>query len=433
MKAERSISVRDPLYGRFELPGFLASWISTPEFSRLGGVRLLNYESIELAALSEARRRSHTLGVMHLSTRLLLLGFGADELKAFIVAVLLHDIATPAFGHSLEYEFIVRFGLNHEEAAQKLVGADHHIYGQEHQMPNGRSVQLYKLMNEFKHADKVNEILRGEHPLSVLLFGDLDLDNLDNVYRMAWYLGSKADFKNVERLTSSLDVGRDGQKLLPYSNKPMVVEWARLRKESYSALFDSPMHRQKQAIFSRIIFEAMEEIDGELPLLEEEDWYMTDEAVLQVLRKAPSMKAHFKTHDKEELLPGIHVEFELEGPRSRAELTKLERSISARFDEVRDLKSSPRGDGVVFRHTYVSLIPIGYASERRVSFVDPDSGVEWSVGSPKPVFRAHVIVDIVDRTRIGRSKLSEMMTALLEECFNAVGWEYSAFQHIAQT
>lgn len=433
MKAGRPISVWDPLYGKFELPSFLAEWISTPEFTRLGGVRLLNYDSIELAAISEARRRSHTLGVMHLSTRLTLLGFSADELKAFIIAVLLHDIATPAFGHSLEYEYIVRFGMNHEQAAGQLITATHHVFGPEHQVLKGKSVQLHKLMNEFEHSDTVIDILDGKHPLSTLLSSDLDLDNLDNVYRMAWYLGFQVDFRNAQKLTSQFGVDRDGRKILPYSNRQLVEEWAHLRKATYSILFNSPMHRQRQAIFSRIIFEAMEDSDGQRPLLEKEDWYKTDEAVWDVLRKSECLKRHFYIHDKEELLPGIHVEFALKEQKPRAELTKFESEISAAFDSFRDYEKSPRSDGVVFRNAYVSVIPIGNASERRVTFVDPDSGEEWTVGSPKAIFRVHIVVDKVEGTSVSKPELSQLMSNLLEECLNAVGWEHTEFRHIAQT
>src|SRR5262249_13954555 len=136
--------VFDPIYGEVRLPGFLRPFVESPEFRRLGFIRLLNFESIELAAISEAKRLSHTLGVLHLATRITSLSFSTEELKALLYAVVLHDIGTPPFGHTLEYEFVRRYNLDHETIAAKVLDLIHHWLSADHQIYRGRAVRLSK-------------------------------------------------------------------------------------------------------------------------------------------------------------------------------------------------------------------------------------------------------------------------------------------------
>jgi len=52
--------IRDTLYGAFEIPEFLDRLVLSPEFRRLNEIRLININSVSLAALADVRRYSHT-------------------------------------------------------------------------------------------------------------------------------------------------------------------------------------------------------------------------------------------------------------------------------------------------------------------------------------------------------------------------------------
>jgi HD superfamily phosphohydrolase len=372
------VTIYDPLYGVIALPRYLEPYLLAPEFRRLGGVRLLNYESIELAALSEVRRRSHTLGVLHLGTRLGLLKFGPQDIKALLYSIVLHDIATPPFGHTLEYEFMRKVGKDHEQAASHLLDGRHHPLSIDHQVYGGRAVSIPKLIEQSDCAHAIRSILAGKHPLSTLLFGDLDLDNIDNVFRMCWYLGIRCKPADAVSLASLIEIDVDGSKLLRQLHRPLVETWRDLRVRAYKALFESPRHRRNQAIFSRIILEALEPMDGDTSLIDEDDWFLTDEELVAALRKAQRLRPYFADLDRVGQLPEVMFQFELDTGLNRSD------QLVHRDRIMRELAEQAIG------RFYVTLIPFGEALERRVAFRDPDSGEEWSVGEPRRVYRVFV-------------------------------------------
>lgn len=375
---KRAVLVQDPLYGRIELPGFLEPFLLSPEFARLSGVRLLNFQSLELAALSEARRRSHTLGVLHLGSRLTLLDFGPDDIKALLLTAVLHDVGTPPFGHTVEYEYILRTGMNHERIVSRLLDGDHNQLGLDHQIYDGRSPRLAALLEDTGLQATIRSILDKSHPLSACLFGDIDLDNIDNVYRMNWYLGERCEPKNAERLAALIDLDRKGQKFLDEVHRPLVQDWLSLRARAYDRLLNSPGHRRNQAVFSRIVFEAMEKKSNSPAIIDEDDWFATDEKLIQILRQTDRLKLYFADLDRTDPLPEISIEFESEEPISRATLTGHRNVL---VDELGLLTDRP---------VYVTLLAIGETLARRVEFIDRRTGKTWSEGSPRLTYRLHV-------------------------------------------
>lgn len=115
------MKIYDCLYGDFELPSYLDELLAAPEFRRLSEVRLINVNSPSLAALSETKRYSHTLGVLRLALSNPMLGFDAEERRALLAAIIVHDAATPAFAHLFEYFLADRFSWGHEAAIPDLI------------------------------------------------------------------------------------------------------------------------------------------------------------------------------------------------------------------------------------------------------------------------------------------------------------------------
>lgn len=392
----RFIRISDPLYGSFDLPGYLDPFLRSPEFSRLGGVRLLNHESLALAALSEVRRRSHTLGVLHLGTRLGLLDFNEQEIKALLFAIVLHDIGTPPFGHTLEYEFISRLGRDHENAASQMLDGRHHMLNLDHQIYAGRTVELYRLVSETGCEETIRSILDKRHPLSVLIFGDLDLDNIDNVYRMAWYLGHHIERRDALELAGSIDVDREGRKYLSQAKRSLIERWLSVRRMAYSSLLNSTHHRQAQNIFAAIIHAAMEWEDGQPPLIDEGDWYKTDEELMTCLRKEPRLRTMFGDLANAGKLEFVELGFELGTRLTHREAIAHREALSG------DLHAAVGGP------LYVSILPLGETLERKVQFLDRCNGQAWSVGNPRLTYRLRVDIGsrTVKRTAVRATKLA---------------------------
>ncbi len=279
--AAAEFAVHDILYGRFVLPPYLSRLILTPEVRRLSQIRLLNSLSPSLSAISEVRRYSHTLGVLHLALRVDYSGYKDEEVKALAAAVLAHDIGTPPFGHVMEYHLVERKNWTHEGIIRDILFGTHAPENRAHQIFAGRTIDFRNTLRSVGiSVDIVTEIVQKKHPLSLLLFGTLDLDNLDNVVRMATFLGVRGCAQLSVRIASHLRVTRERQLVLSRGMKSAVQLWCDLRRRVYEVLLFDPLTAASQAVLWNAIRMAFD-----VGLITEDDSFLTDEELLDELRR----------------------------------------------------------------------------------------------------------------------------------------------------
>ena len=203
--------VQDPLYGRFHVPNRLVPLLFTPEVRRLAQIRLLNTLSPSLATLGDLRRYSHTLGVLHLALSCRDARYTPEERDALAASVILHDIGTPPFGHLMEYHLKEQADWSHEDVIHSILWGLHAPENRAHQIFAGRSLTVRTVLRRVGiELELVQAIITRRHPLSTLLFGSVDFDNLDNVTRMAWALGIPFRRSLSSDLARGLSVTRDG-------------------------------------------------------------------------------------------------------------------------------------------------------------------------------------------------------------------------------
>ena len=245
------MKVFDALWGAYTVPSYLKPLVMAPEFRRLSNVRLLNVNSPSLASLSDVTRYSHTLGVLRLALENPMLGFSAEEHRAFLAAVLVHDAGTPAFAHLFEYFLGERHDWSHEAVTPSLLKGT--------LSPDEHATQIfYSQKPRFKNlcdAAKVDfnivcSIVGKSNRASPLLFGALDYDNLDNVARMNLFLGQEVHFSRLLRVASELGVTGDSRVTLPVSIRSDVTYWLKLRKEAYEVLVFDALTVSAQAVLS---------------------------------------------------------------------------------------------------------------------------------------------------------------------------------------
>ena len=96
----------DTLYGATDLPEWTTRLLLTPEVQRLRGIRLINSSSPSLAALSDARRYTHTLGVIRLALHCLpFQGVSVDDQRlSWPERELIRQIAEKLYGKKREAE-----------------------------------------------------------------------------------------------------------------------------------------------------------------------------------------------------------------------------------------------------------------------------------------------------------------------------------------
>jgi HD superfamily phosphohydrolase len=276
--------IYDPLYGQFDLGPVSAALATAPEVRRLSQIRLLNSMTPTLSTLGELRRYAHTLGVLYLFSQWRQTSGSAysnKELDALEVAIILHDIATPPFGHLFEYLLKEELGWDHESAAVDTLLQKHVSENTGHQIFAGKTPRVMRIVARLGiDINLVVEILTKRHPLHHLIFGSLDFDNIDNVWRMAWALGFSLRPAEAVLLAKSLSVDRQGNLAVSHGSLELVECWSELRRRVYEVLvFDFPTVAS-QAVLTQALRIAMRS-----SLVTNEDWTLTDESLLDRLMR----------------------------------------------------------------------------------------------------------------------------------------------------
>lgn len=362
------MKITDPLYGQFTVPRYLANLLVTPEVRRLSQIRLLNALSPSLAALGEVRRYSHTLGVLYLCQAVRLDGYSLNERKALLASVLLHDIGTPPFAHLFEYHLRDRTGWSHEGMIKNILWGLHAPENRAHQFFAGRTIEFRRALKRSGIlVDLVSAIVSEQHPLAKFLFGTLDLDNLDNVARMGWALGLDSGSAHAVAIAASLEVGRDSLLRLPRATAaPAVAGWVSLRRAIYEIVVFDPPTVSAQAVLSHAIGLAISE-----DLLTEAEWSLTDEQLLELLR-GNRLTRDLVTREYLARLPTLAFCMQLNG-------TLLSLGLSTRETckaSVESVLSAVFPKTPVFGYVFVDRGTF----EKRLEFLDPRDGEEWTVG-----------------------------------------------------
>jgi HD superfamily phosphohydrolase len=340
----------------------------TPEVRRLSQIRLLNTLTPSLATLGELRRYSHTLGVLFLFQSNRQHIFSPEECDALGASVILHDIGTPPFGHLFEYHLREMTGWNHESIIKAILWGFHAPENKAHQIFGGRQIQvLSELRRSGISIEIVQAIVTRAHPLSQLLFGSLDLDNLDNVARMAWALGMKSDPAILVNIAANITVTRDGVLQLSERRYGLHIRhWAGLRRRIYDILVFDPPTVAAQAVLSEAI-----EIGLRCKILTEADWDLYDEVLIEKLRSFDQTK-RLISRDYLGDLPKTVFALQLSGALADYQLD----SRSVAKEVIEDVLSRCFGKGKALAYVFID----GGTFEKRVDFVDPDTGRPWAIG-----------------------------------------------------
>jgi len=221
--------------------------------------------------------------VLHLALRLanrITSHFSHQDTRTFLVAALLHDIGTPAFGHLFEYQLASMTGWNHEGFVSDIIRGTYRREKRYQQIYYHNALTLHDVLNELEiDPEAVVRLVNGHGPLGELLAGFIDLDNIDNVFRMATLLGFQPDATAPNRLVDSIIPTKNG---LVFEKEafPILESWRELRKTTYEVLaFD------KQCLSGQAMLTDCFSIALKSEYLGEEHWPFTDEEMLKYLLK----------------------------------------------------------------------------------------------------------------------------------------------------
>ena len=244
--------IYDALYGVIHLPDFIWEILTVPEFQRLREIRLCNINSLCLTGGANINRYEHAIGTCYLAIKcleswLLKKDISEKERMIFLIAALLHDLANGPFGHSIEYIEQKR-GFNPEDAFTKVVlniDSDYSFRQNIHEeifFGNNRLLaRILKSKLNFSKADTelIGSIINGEGSYGKLISNVIDLDNIDNVYRLAYHIGINKSSDVPLKLAQSLSV-INNELIVNDQSIDLIEDWFNVRRTLYNYLLLNP-------------------------------------------------------------------------------------------------------------------------------------------------------------------------------------------------
>ncbi|MHC4406764.1 MAG: HD domain-containing protein [Planctomycetota bacterium] len=284
--------VVDPLYGVLHLDEFSADIVSRPDLQRLREVRLSNINSLLLPGSANISRFEHSVGVGVLARELgKILSLAEAQSRLLTCAALLHDVAIPPFGHLMEEGFrYARKEFDHERLLEQVFLGDREVGNIEFQIYRGKTVGFRKVLERKKvrrlglSVDDVFHTIQGKGILGQLLNGTVDLDNADNVTRMAYHLGLHCRKELPQELIRGFLV--DGGVLCYETGlKSLLEEWLELRSRLYNVFMTNPVDFSAKAMLVEAVRLGLVGTEKAEPILSESHWVYTDSELLSALRE----------------------------------------------------------------------------------------------------------------------------------------------------
>lgn len=268
----------DPLYGRLELSPLEWKFVFTPDIQRLRHVRMCNIDSLLIPGAAEPTRFEHMLGVLRLVNEWLMhnhvSGDQADDLR---IAAIAHDMQTGPFGHSIQYVYEENKVGGGNFVHEDLLGAEKNLFHQAVRANAsylGMPFELHKLCGE--RWSNVSNLIAGKGELGPLIAGVVDLDNIDNVVRMAFHMGLclNEDKLLPMRLARAM-MPLSGSISLPESSIRDLERWQLLRRKVYEFLLLDWGEFSGKAMLTRAFEEAVKH-----ECVGVDSWRMTDEELI---------------------------------------------------------------------------------------------------------------------------------------------------------
>jgi uncharacterized protein len=281
-KGARRVQILDALYGPISFGEELSALMRAPVVQRMRHIRLSNIDSLALPGISGLNRFEHVLGTAHLST---IVGCSSSlspkERIALQAAALMHDWAITAFGHLVEEAFAyVGSTFNHEGKLHELIAspASSDIGGVNRQVLCGRETgildwctQVFGSEDE-KYLRLITETIAGRGPMGPVIAGEIDLDNIDNLHRIAFHMGLEIDKEAPARLSRFLlGATASGSPIFARDARDDLLRWVALRREVYTHLM---LAQPDFTIKLMLLYATVQAMRAEE--FTDQDWNMTD-------------------------------------------------------------------------------------------------------------------------------------------------------------
>jgi HD superfamily phosphohydrolase len=179
--------IKDPVHGYVEVEEFALALLDSPALQRLRYIKQLGFSFLVYPGANHTRFE-HSLGTMFLAdVACRRFGLPDDERMLVTAAALLHDIGHGPFSHASEPLMKELLHRTHDDIRQIV---EDQVGG--------------LLRASGIDPDELCAIVKGKHPLSGIIHGDLDVDRMDYLLRDAYYTGAPYGTVDAQRLIRHL-------------------------------------------------------------------------------------------------------------------------------------------------------------------------------------------------------------------------------------
>jgi HD superfamily phosphohydrolase len=261
--------------------------IDTPEFQRLRRIKQLGLGLYTYQG-AEHSRFTHSLGALHLMTRIL------DQLKeradispldraAARAAALLHDVGHGPFSHAMEKVL----GVHHEEMTMRAVSSP--------------ETELHATLKSFsaEMPDQVAAIIDGTFKpaaLAQLVSSQLDVDRMDYLLRDSLMTGAKYGLYDLEWIINALQIDQDADRIyVTARGLHAVEEYLQARYYMFRQVYFHRTLRSAEAVLRSALSRALKLIEAK-----REVWCVAGSAFEKLLRRdSLSVTEHLSMDDSD--------------------------------------------------------------------------------------------------------------------------------------
>ncbi|WP_404344235.1 HD domain-containing protein [Vreelandella venusta] len=263
------------------LTPLLSELINSPEIHRLRNMRQMNFDVPLIQELGRSRRLPHTIGVTYLAVKLAHKSkLSLSETKVLMTAAMLHDAAIPPYGHLVESELKVHSpNFSHEKRVRELIAGNISVKDKYTDIVPGRQLELHSILGKYgvDESSVFNKICPSDNKKSAIS-ADIDIDNIDNIHRMAVMLGWHEARINMEGLVDSIFIKNDSL-IFSKDSAVFVDKWLNYRQRIYTMIIAHPECIPYNALQADMVRIAVKN-----KLINSQDWSITEPEFEEKLR-----------------------------------------------------------------------------------------------------------------------------------------------------
>lgn len=221
--AKAAVTIWDRLYGPLSFTSDELKLFQTKEMARLRQVSLSAVPTWTLPTGICASKFEHSVGVAHLAKIVGAKKEFTTVAKELFFAALAHDMGTPPFSHISEHFQKALLGKNHESFVENVIDGSEFA-----KVAKRQGINLPKVL-QF--------VMGKKPPMSVLINGTIDLDNLDNSLRWGISMGILRTIPYTpEKLAAAYTV-IDNEVGFYEDAEPLIARWEHTRDVVYQFVY----------------------------------------------------------------------------------------------------------------------------------------------------------------------------------------------------